>query len=88
MNTVSILLILALILSNLFRLSVFSPMLLELGEARDMLLIVIALKSYMAVNTDEGGRPAPSEGVLFSLFLLESGVAVRADECYHLLKQL
>lgn len=78
--------ILAIILGDLFRLGVFSPMLLELSQARDMVLIVIALEGDVAVDTDEGSRSAPSEGVLFGLLLLESGVAVRADEGYHLLK--
>jgi hypothetical protein len=86
LNTVSIFLILTIILGNLFRLGIFSPMLFELSEARDMILILIALEGDMAVDTDEGGGSAPSEGVLFSLLLLESGVTVRADEGYHLLK--
>lgn len=53
-----------------------------------MVLIVIALECDMTVDTDEGGRPAPSKSVFFSLFFLESGVTVRADECNHLLKKL
>lgn len=88
MDSVSILLILMVILGNLFGFGIFSPMLFEFCEARDMILEVIALKGDVAVDTDEGSGSASPKGVLFDLLLLEGDVAVGTDESYHLLKEI
>jgi hypothetical protein len=73
-------------LGNLFGFGVFSPMLFELSEAGDVILVVIALKSDVAVNTDERCRSTPAKRVLFGLFLFQSGITVRADEGHHLVE--
>ena len=58
-------------------------MFLKLGETGCMGLEILALEGDVAVDTDKGGRSAPSEGVGFGLLLLERGVTVRAHEGNH-----
>lgn len=53
-----------------------------------MILIVIAFEGDMTVDADERGGSTPAECVLLCLFLFESGIAVRTDKGYHLLKYI
>lgn len=48
-----------------------------------MRLVVVSIESGMAVDADEGRRPAAAISMIFKLFLLESGVAVGTDEGHH-----
>lgn len=57
------------LLSDVLRLSIVSPMLFELCEATDVILVIIALESDMAINAYEGSRPAASKRMFLSLFL-------------------
>jgi hypothetical protein len=74
------------ILGDLLRFSVLSPMFFELSEAGDMRLIVIAIEGDMAVDADERCRFAPPEGMFLGLFLLERGIAVRANKGNHIVE--
>jgi hypothetical protein len=71
------------ILGDFFRFCVFSPVFFEFCEALCMRLVVVSIESGMAVDADEGRRPAAAISMIFKLFLLESGVAVGTDEGHH-----
>ena len=70
-------------LSDLLGFGVLPPVLFVLGEAGDVVFVGEALESLVAVDADEGGRPAAAEAVPFHLLFLEGSVAVRADKGHH-----
>jgi hypothetical protein len=49
---------------------------------------IVAIEGNMAVDTDKGGRPASTEGMLLGLFLLQSCIAVAAHEGYHIVEKV
>lgn len=58
-------------------------MLFELGKAINMSLVLITIKSYMAIYANKGSWPASSKGMVFHLFFLERGIAVQTNKSNH-----
>lgn len=58
-------------------------MFFKFSETAGMGLVLVAIEGLVAVYADERRGSAAAEGVLFELFLLESDVAVGADEGHH-----
>ena len=67
----------------MFGLGELSPVLFLFCEAGGVVDVVVAPEGDVAVDADEGCGPAPPEGVLLDLLLLERDIAVDADKRNH-----